>query len=76
MENKTIDKQKTAACHSMAAKHYKEAADLHLEAAKHHEAGDHEKATLAAQKAHGHCCCAKEHVAQASKCCAGIECKK
>jgi len=76
MENMTMDKQKMAACHTKAAEHHKKAADLHLEAAKHHEAGNHDKAASSAHMAYGHTCCAVEHARDASKHCAGIECKK
>lgn len=76
MENKTMDKQKMVGCHTKAAEHHKKAADHHLEAAKHLEAGNHEKALSSAHMAHGHTCYAAEHATEASKCCAGIECKK
>jgi hypothetical protein len=71
----TMDKQKMAQCHKQAAQHLEKAAKCHQEAAKHHEAGDHEKASCEAHKAHGHACCAKEHAAEAAKCCAGIKCE-
>jgi hypothetical protein len=71
----SMDKQKMAQCHTKAAQHLEEASKCHHEAAKHQAAGDHEKASFAAHKAHGHACCAKEHAAEAAKCCAGIQCK-
>jgi len=46
--------------HKKAASHFEAAAKSHLEAAKHHENEDHEKAALSTIEAHGHSSLANE----------------
>jgi hypothetical protein len=46
--------------HKMAATHFEAAAKSHLEAAKHHESGNHEKAAKCTIEAHGHSYVANE----------------
>ena len=46
--------------HKKAATHLEEAAKLHLEAAKHHEENNHDKAHLCCVKANGHTTHARE----------------
>ena len=48
------DNQKGIENHKKAAVHLEEAAKNHLDAAKHHENGDHDKAAQSTVKAHGH----------------------
>lgn len=48
------ENQKGIEHHKKAAVHFGEAAKIHLEAAKHHENGDHEKAAKSTVEAHGH----------------------
>jgi hypothetical protein len=50
----------TAEGHKKAATHYEAAAKSHLEAAKHHESGNHEKAAKSTTEAHEHASHAKE----------------
>jgi len=40
--------------HKRAATHFEAAAKSHLDAAKHHEEGNHEKASKSTVEAHGH----------------------
>ncbi|TAE90248.1 MAG: hypothetical protein EAY81_01035 [Bacteroidetes bacterium] len=46
--------------HKKAATHFDAAAKSHLDAAKHHENGNHEKAAKSTVEAHGHACVANE----------------
>lgn len=52
--------QKGIENHKKAANHFKAAAKNHLDAAKHHENGHHEKAAESTVKAHGHSSLANE----------------
>lgn len=62
-EKKTLspaDNQKGIENHKKAATHLKAAAESHLEAAKQHEAGNHDKAATSTVIAHGHVALANE----------------
>lgn len=48
------DNQKRVDSHKKTAEHLSNASKSHLEAAKHHENGEHEKAAHSTVKAHGH----------------------
>ncbi len=48
------DNQKSIENHKKAATHFDNASKSHLEAAKHHENGEHEKAAQSTVNAHGH----------------------
>ena len=52
--------QKGIANHKKAATHFEAAAKSHLEAAMHHEGGNHEKAAKSTVEAHGYSCVAIE----------------
>ena len=54
------ENQKGIDNHLRAAAHFEAAAKSHQEAAKHHAAGDHEKAAKSTVEAHGHACVANE----------------
>lgn len=54
------DNQKIIDGHKKAAEHLTNASKSHLEAAKHHENGDHEKAAHSTIQAHGHHIMARE----------------
>jgi hypothetical protein len=56
----TAETKKGIENHIQAAKHLSEASKFHLEAAKHHEAGNHDKACASTVKAQGHTCLANE----------------
>ena len=56
----TAETKKGIDNHVQAAKHLEEASKFHLEAAKHHEAGNHEKAAASTIKAQGHTCLASD----------------
>src|SRR4051812_43153414 len=53
--------------HKEAAFHNQEAAKYHLEAARHYEAGDHNKAAYNALLAHGHHVIAGQFITDAAK---------
>lgn len=54
------DNQKRIENHKKAATHFKAAAKSHIDAAKHHENENHEKATKSTVEAHGHSSLANE----------------
>ncbi len=56
----TAENNKGIENHKKAATHFAAAAKCHLDAAKHHEDGNHEKAAKCTIEAHGHACIAKE----------------
>jgi hypothetical protein len=48
------DNQKRVDSHKKVAEHLTNASKSHMEAAKHHENGEHEKAAVSTITAHGH----------------------
>ncbi len=56
----TAENQKGIEHHEKAAMHFDAAAKSHLDAAKHHKNGNHEKAAKSTVEAHGHACVANE----------------
>lgn len=54
------ENQKGIDNHKKAASHFEAAAKSHLEAAKHHENGNHEKAAKSTMEANGHSTLANE----------------
>lgn len=58
--NHNVENQKWIDNHKIAASHFASAAKCHLEAAKHHEDGNHEKAAKSTVEAHGHSSLANE----------------
>ena len=63
VENKKMTPAETAANHKKIASHLQEASKNHIDAAKHHEDGNLEKAALSTITAHGHVA----HAVSASK---------
>ncbi len=56
----TAENKKGIENHKKTATHLKAASEHHLDAAKHHEEGNHEKAAESTVKAHGHVALANE----------------
>jgi hypothetical protein len=56
----TAENKKGIENHKKTATHLKAASEHHLDAAKHHEEGNHEKAAESTVKAHGHYCSAND----------------
>ena len=58
-EGKKMTTAENAANHKKIASHLQEASKSHIEAAKHHEDGNHEKAAFSTMTAQGHIANAK-----------------
>ena len=58
-EEKKMTANENAANHKKIASHLQEASKSHIEAAKHHEDGNHEKAAYSTMTAQGHIANAK-----------------
>jgi hypothetical protein len=57
----SAENEKNIDTHKKAASHLDEASKLHLDAARFHSLGDHEKAAKCTVEAHGHQTLANEH---------------
>lgn len=69
-------KKHKAECHKKVAEYLTEAAKLQIEAAKHCEADNCDKAASATLKSFGYICAAKKHIKKMAMHCAGICCDK